>query len=106
MAALRERGRKVEEFRRRLAAGGLGGTCEAAHAQLACRSIETVFLRRKLEREGVLKPLPEASQAAADKCYVDTANKLCEGLEAAVKGMENSKEEVRKQIWRAWEAGG
>ncbi len=102
-AALRERERRLQEFHRRLVAGGLGETCEAAHAQLACRNIETAWLRHDLIQQGVIKPLPEPSEAAADKCYLETANKLCDGLEAVLKASENSKEKAHRQIYEAWQ---
>ena len=46
--------------------------------------------RRQLIESGKIKPLPAASEAAADRCYVETATKLCDGLEAVLKKYENA----------------
>lgn len=55
-----------------------------AHARLALRAIATVFERAELTRKGLLTPLPAESQAAADRSYIETAIRLCDGFEAAV----------------------
>ena len=55
---------------------------EAAHAQLALDAMKVITRRQKLFADGKLQTLPGPSQAAADKSYIDTANKLYAGLKA------------------------
>ena len=64
----------------------------------------TIHLRRQLQREGTVKPLPAASQLAADKSYVDTAVRICDGLEKVLKSYENSNDSSRMKIVRLWVA--
>jgi hypothetical protein len=89
---------RLPEFHRQMAAAGLGATYEAAHAKLALASIAVICQRRQLQAEGKLKRLPEASQLAADKSYVDTAAKLCAGLEAVLKAAAKSGAPAQRRI--------
>ncbi|MBI2193361.1 MAG: hypothetical protein HYU36_15410 [Planctomycetes bacterium] len=52
----------------------------AAHARLARRALEAAVERKRLQAEGRLDPLPEASRAAADQSYLDTVQRLADGL--------------------------
>ena len=74
----------MKAFQGHLENAGLANTYEAAHARLAEQAIDTAVLRRSLQDASLIKPLPAASQAAADKSYIDTANKLYDGLEAVM----------------------
>jgi hypothetical protein len=98
LGPLQRYAQRLPEFHRQMAAAGLGATYEAAHARLALASIAVICQRRQLQAEGKLKRLPEASQLAADKSYVDTAAKLCAGLEALLKGCEKSGAPARRRI--------
>jgi hypothetical protein len=51
---------------------------------------------------GKLPPLPEASQAAADKSYVKAETKLCDGLDALMKSYEKSSDERARRIAEIW----
>jgi len=51
---------------------------------------------------GKLPPLPEASQAAAEKSYVEAATKLCDGLDAVMKSYEKSSDERAQKIFDLW----
>lgn len=102
LAALRARADTWRKFAARLAAERLGSSCEAAQAQLAIGSIEVACSRRELQQQGVLKPLPEPSQSAANKSYADTATKLCDGLEALLKSYEASPDTSRQRMYRVW----
>ena len=57
---------------------------EAAHARLAAEASQVIDERRRLQAADKLARLPEASQAAAEQLYIDSARKLREGLEAVV----------------------
>lgn len=90
--------KSMYELHNRLIEAGLGETYEAAHAQLALDYIATVYKRRKLQSEGKIQQLPEPSKAAADKGYIDTALKLCSGLENVIKSYRESHDPGKKRI--------
>ena len=80
----------------------MGETYEAAHAKLVVDCFGTIKNRRKLLSQGELKLLPEASQAAADKSYIDAAQKLSAGLEKALESYGQSTEPDKKHIYQIW----
>jgi hypothetical protein len=90
-AALKQRGERLLVFVENLRKSGLADSYEAAHAKLAIRAIEVIPERQQLIEKGAIAKLPAASQAAADKSYVDTANKLYDGLVAAIAKRKDSK---------------
>jgi hypothetical protein len=100
LAKLDARAETLRVFRNRLLAAGLGGTYEAAHAQLALDAVRVTHERLELLRTGKLAPLPAASQAAAGQAYESAATKLIEGLEAVIKSDEGSADPLRQQIAR------
>jgi hypothetical protein len=100
LATLDARAETLRVFRNRLLAAGLGGTYEAAHAQLALDAVRVIHERLELLRTGKLAPLPAASQAAAGQAYESAATKLIEGLEAVIKSDEGSDDPLRRQISR------
>ena len=101
-AALIARVGKLRQFHDRLVAAGLGASYEAAHARLAVRYLDTSHRRLALLADGGLPPLPPASQFAADKCYLDTTAKLCDGLERAVRSYKDSKDPHEKRAYGLW----
>jgi hypothetical protein len=84
LAALDARAARAAEFLRRLVVAGQGAGYQAAHAQLAIDMVRVTHERFQLLRAGKLKTLPEPSQSAADKLYIDTANRLFDGLEKVI----------------------
>ncbi|HWQ52239.1 MAG TPA: hypothetical protein VN442_01055 [Bryobacteraceae bacterium] len=98
-AALDARAATVAAFRERLAAAGLGSSYEAAHAQLGIDMVRTAHQRAQLLAAGKLKLLPQRSQAAADQLYIDTANKLFDGLETVLAGYANSTDPAHRKIY-------
>jgi hypothetical protein len=90
-------------FYARLRDTGLGGCYEARHAKLVVDCITAIHARKKLEDEGAIKPLPEPSQSAADKSYVDTAVKLAQGLQKVLTDYENSGDAHQKQVLQLWQ---
>jgi hypothetical protein len=102
LAALEKRAVRLRDFERRLAAAGLGASYEAEHARLAAECVAAVGLRRQLIERGQIKPLAGASEAAADGSYVDTATKLCDGLEAVLKTYEQMGDPQKTLVYGAW----
>ena len=92
----------IGDFHRRLVDAGLGQSYEAAHARLAVACMAATVTRLKMLADGKLPRLPAASQAAADKSYVDTTLKLCDGLEKTVKSYQASDNPEKKRIWQIW----
>jgi hypothetical protein len=101
---LDERVRKLRDFHQRLVAAGFGDSYEAAHAQLALDAAAAVHARARLLSEGKIPLLSEASQDAADRSYVDTVVRLCDGLDEVLKSDESSAEPRRQEIARLWRA--
>src|SRR5439155_27373439 len=100
---LKDRGRRMHHFATRLEKAGLGETYEAAHAAMAVRAIQVIAERQEMLERGAIAKLPPASQAAADNSYVDTAVKLCKGLEAAVAKYNLSSDPQEQQILKIWQ---
>lgn len=94
--------KRIREFHQRLIAAKLGDSYEAAHAKLALDFLETVRRRKQLLADGNIKPLPPASQIAADKSYDDTARKLCEGLEAVMSNCAKSDNPAKRKAYQLW----
>ncbi len=73
---------RLRDVHTRLVRAGKKDTYEAAHARLAVRYLATIAERVRLQHAGKLPSLqPPASQYAADRSYLSTAQKLCTGLE-------------------------
>lgn len=106
-AALADWKERVSLFARllqRLEQAGLGSTYEAAHAYLILRQWLTILRRMELQGAGKLPRLPEPSQAAADKSYVDTLTKLCDGLQKVLDGCAGSRLVEKRRIYEVWQA--
>jgi hypothetical protein len=102
LVALEARAVKVQNFSAGLGAAGFGESYEAAHARLILEAVGAAHEHHKLLSAGKLPPLPEASQAAADKSYVEAATKLCDGLDALMKSYEKSSDERARKISDLW----
>jgi hypothetical protein len=102
LAALDQRVEPLREFHRRLAAAGLGETPEADHVQLALDCIETAHRRQRALVLGEIKPLPGPAEAAAHKSYLETAQKLCTGLDAVLKSSETATAATPRKIYAIW----
>ncbi len=74
----------VKVFVRRMAERGLSRTYPTAHAVLFLQSVRAIVTRRQLLSRKELATLPELSQAAADRSYLETAKKLYEGLATVI----------------------
>jgi hypothetical protein len=102
LAALEKRAARLRDFERRLAAAGLGASYEAEHARLAADCVAAVGLRRQLIERGEIRPLAGAREAAADRSYMDTATKLCDGLEAVLKTYEQTGDRQKTLVYGVW----
>ena len=100
---LEERGAHMARFRNRLLAEGLGGRYEAAHAGLALAWIAAIRERRRLQAEGKIPLLEQPeSRDAAEKLFLDTGNKLCDGLGKAIQALAKSDDPAERRIFRLW----
>ncbi len=93
---------RLQKFCDALSAQGLGETYEAKHASLAVEYVNAVETRKDLRDKGKLPPLPDASLAAADRSYVEAAERLITGLEKVLASYEHSKEARKQQIFKIW----
>jgi hypothetical protein len=101
-AKLHASAEKLCKFHSELLHANLGETYEAAHAKLAVDYISTIKTRQQLMSKGKLMLLPEGSQAAADESYIDTAQKLCTGLEKVLQSYAQSEKAEKRQIYKIW----
>jgi len=92
----------ISGFYDRLVEAGLGESYEAAHARLAVAYLDTTATRLKMVAEGKLPLLPEVSQSAADRSYVETTIRLCDGLEKVMQSYATSADPQKQQIYRLW----
>ena len=95
---------RLRGFGRRLEAAGLAGSYEAAHARLAVDFRTAVCRRFVLLARGKLARLSDRSQQAADRLYLDTLARLCEGLEKTVAAYGGTGDGQRKKVYQAWSA--
>jgi hypothetical protein len=86
----------------RLRDAGLADCYEAAHARLAVGLLDAYRRRMGLLADGTLKPLPPASQIAADKSYLNAVTGLCDGLAKTIAAYKDSEDPHRKTVYRLW----
>jgi hypothetical protein len=91
-------------FLQQMVAAGLSETYETAHAQLILETLRARDERRDLLRAGKLARLEEPSQAAADKSYQDTVDKLLNGFATLMKSYENSPDPRRRKVFQLYAA--
>ena len=102
LGQLSDRVAAVGVFHKRLVEAGLGESYEAAHARLAVECMAAACARTKLIAEGRLPRLPGASQAAADRSYLETVSRLCDGLEKVMQSYANAEDQSKRRIYRLW----
>lgn len=95
---------RLADFRDAMHSEGLSDTYEAAHARLVFEFADAILSRQRLQGAGKLDPLPEASQAAVDKLYTDTAAKLYEGLVKTLDGYADSTDPHKAKVYELWTA--
>ncbi|MDX9973264.1 MAG: hypothetical protein RBU21_09775 [FCB group bacterium] len=104
LAPFAEKDEQLRAFLRYAVRARLGSAYEAAHARLVVENIAAARERQGLLADGELQPLSgEGRQAAADKSYVDTIQRLCEGFEKSIVACKDSTEPAKQRLWKAWE---
>lgn len=93
---------RVRRFHQRLVQEGQGNSYEAAHARMIASFLVTAWQRLDQVETGKLKPLPGASQRAADRLYMSTTAKLCDGLEKMLDRYKTSQEPSRQRLYQLW----
>jgi len=97
---------RVGSFYTRLQDAGLGGSYEAEHAKLIVDYVAAIHERDKLKKEGKLQQLPEASQIAADRSYLEAADRLAQGLDKVMSSYERSGVAEKTQMAGIWSSTG
>jgi hypothetical protein len=64
--------------------------------------LAAVHGRQRLKAAGRLPPLPPASQLAADKSYLEAAERLAQGLQAVLRSYQASKDPRQARIAALW----
>ncbi len=86
----------------RLARDGAGDSYEAQHARLIVDYLDAVHKRQRLKAAGLLSPLPPVSQLAADKSYLEAAERLAQGLQAVLRSYQTSKDPRQAKLAALW----
>jgi hypothetical protein len=103
LTSLAPRVARLRAFHEQLVAASLGEGYEAAHARLVVRYFDTCHRRMKMLADGELKPLASAeSQYAADKSYLATTLRHCEGLEKVLESYAKSDDSHRRRVYQMW----
>jgi hypothetical protein len=93
---------RIGAFYTRLRDAGLGESYEARHARLVVECVEVTQERIRLKASGQIPPLPPRSQLAADRSYLETADKLAEGLARVVRAYTNSNDAHKRRVLELW----
>lgn len=104
LTALREQLVPFARLLRRLQEENLSNTYESAHAQLILTQWLTILERLNLQRAGRLARLPEQSQVAADRSYVDTLTRLCDALRKVLDGYAGLEVAQKSRIYELWQS--
>jgi hypothetical protein len=106
LKTLLDRAARLRRFNGAMVAAGLKDAYEAAHARLAVNCLLAAHERAELLAAGKLTALPPRSEAAADKLYLSTPTKLCDGLEKLLNAWHGSSDPRKRQIYALWAAAG
>ncbi len=93
---------QIGGFYNALVREGLASSYEAQHARLICEYLTAIQERTKMKSEGRITLLPEASQCAADRSYLEAAIRLADGLQKTVAAYEGSQDEHKKHVSALW----
>ena len=94
---------RIAAFYGKLREANLLETYEAAQSRLIIEHLLALRSRVDLEKAGKLPALPPASAAAADKSYVEAANRLADGLQRVLQTHEKSQDPARQRMWALWQ---
>ncbi|HQN01756.1 MAG TPA: hypothetical protein PLL36_11800 [Candidatus Hydrogenedentes bacterium] len=95
---------RIGIFYNTLAQASLASSYEAHHARLICEYLTAIQKRAKMKSEGRITLLPEASQRAADRSYLEAAVRLVDGLQKTIAGYEGSQDAHKKRVSTIWKA--
>jgi hypothetical protein len=95
-------GDRLKRFLKLAEKARMAASYEARHAKLALQCIQTAQLRTAMQENGLIKPLPSASQSAAHKLYLDAAEKLCKGFETVMSAHARSADARKKKLAEIW----
>jgi hypothetical protein len=95
---------RVGRFLQQLRQAGEGNSYEAAQAQLVVDYLAAIHARQQLRDAGRLPALPPESQMAADKSYVEAANRLVDGLKRVLAGYGKSEDARPQRLAALWQA--
>jgi hypothetical protein len=106
LKALLDRAARLRRFNEAMVAAGLKDSYEAAHARLVVNCLLAAHERAALLTAGKLTALPPRSEAAADKLYLSTPAKLCDGLEKILNAWQGSSDPRQRQVYGLWTVAG
>lgn len=95
---LERRYHRIEKLLQALKQSGFGDGYEAAHAQLALETIRAAGNRQAMLASGILTRLPEPTGTAADKLYLQTAERICDGFDTLLENYGKSGDPRKKSI--------
>lgn len=93
---------RVGEFYNRARAAGLADTYEGRHALLVVETLAAARQRKLGLRSGQIAPLPGPSEAAADASYLESAQRLAQGLQAVLEGYTGKAAPARARLADLW----
>jgi hypothetical protein len=96
--------KQIRAFYNAMQRAGLAETYEGSHARLIIDQLAAMHNRQELQAQGKLATLPEASQAAADKSYLDTLVKLKQGLAKTIEASADTGDAQKRVIFDLWKA--
>jgi hypothetical protein len=106
LKTLLDRAARLRRFHEAMVAAGLKDGYEAAHARLVVNCLLAAHERAELLAAGKLTALPPRSEAAADKLYLSTPMRLCDGLEKLLNASKGSSDARKRQVYGLWTAAG
>ena len=83
---------------------GLATRYEAAHARLAARMLAAFHARAEGLSAGTIPSVPEPSRFAADRSYLTTVTRLCDGLSRVLASYETTDDPIRRRVHAHWAA--
>jgi len=95
---------RVRRFYQAMVQAGNANTYEAAHARLAVQCLVAAHERVMGLAAGTLPRLPARSAATADRLYLSTTAKLCDGLAKVLDGYSNASDARQRQYHALWRA--
>ena len=95
---------RLHRFQELLRQDDLAPPYPAAHARLALNALNAAHHRFTLLTDDKLRPLANpVSRAAADRLYLDTARKLCDGLNQVLTTYDTATDPDKLRIARLWQ---